>query len=81
MGIGTYKVVAVLSILAMILLFYIGIQPPNDWALMITVSFIVLSVIIWFAFENRRFEGPPIGDMIAERQAAIRAKEVAVGET
>jgi len=70
-----------LSILSMILMFVIGIQPPNDWALEITVGFIVLSLVIWFVFENRRFQGPPIGDMIAKRQAAIRAAEVAVGET
>jgi len=81
MGIGTYKLVAVLSILAMILLFVIGIQPPNDWALYITVGFLILTAIIWLVFENRRFEGPPIGDMIAKRQAAIRAAEAAVGET
>jgi amino acid transporter len=81
MGVGTFKLVAVLSILAMILLFVIGIQPPNDWALYITVGFLIVTAIIWFVFENRRFEGPPIGDMIAKRQAAIRAAEAAVGET
>ncbi|HUR44143.1 MAG TPA: amino acid permease [Aestuariivirga sp.] len=78
MGIGTYKLVAVLSILCMILLIVIGIQPPNDWALPITVGFIVLSLIIWFAFENRRFKGPPIGEEIARRQAEIAARERAL---
>ena len=41
MGAGNYKLVAVLSILSMGLLFFLGIQPPNDWALEITVGFIV----------------------------------------
>ena len=31
-------------------------------------------------FENRRFQGPPIGDMIKKRQAEILAAEKAVGE-
>jgi amino acid transporter len=79
-GIGNYKIVAVLSILAMILIIVIGIQPPNDWALIITVGFLVLSLIIWFLFENKRFKGPPIGDEIKRRQAEIAKKEARFGE-
>ena len=37
--------------------------------------------VIWAAFESRRFRGPPIGDMIAKRQAEIAAAEKAIGET
>jgi amino acid transporter len=80
-GEGPFKLVAVGSILAMALIFFIGIQPPNDWALEITVGFVVLMVIIWYAVENRRFQGPPIGDMIAKRKAEIARAEAAVGET
>ena len=64
----------------MAIIFYAGIQPPNDWALAITVGFIVLMIVVWVLFENRRFQGPPIGDMIAKRQAAIKEAEAAVGE-
>jgi amino acid transporter len=81
MGIGTYKLVAVLSLAAMVLLFIIGIQPPNDWALQITVGFIILSLIIWFVFENKRFKGPPIGDEIKRRQAEIAKTEAKFGES
>jgi amino acid transporter len=81
MGIGTYKVVAVLSILCMALIFFIGVQPPNDWALEITLGFVVLALLIWVLVENRRFKGPPIGDEISRRAAAIAAAERAVGET
>ncbi len=81
LGIGVYRLVAVLSLFAMALIFYIGVQPPNDWALAITVGFVLLSFLVWFAFENRRFQGPPIGDQIAMRQAAIKAAERAVGES
>ncbi len=62
----------------MVLIFIIGIQPPNDWALNITIGFLVLTGIIWIVFENRRFQGPPIGDMIAKKQAAIAAAEAAL---
>ena len=36
--------------------------------------------ILWFGIAQRRFRGPPIGDMIAKRQAEIAAEEKAVGE-
>jgi amino acid transporter len=80
LGPGIFKLFAVLSILAMALIFYLGVQPPNDWALTITVGFLVLTAIIWFLFENKRFKGPPIGDVIAKRQAEIAAAEAAIGE-
>ena len=75
-----FKPIAVLSILSAALIFVIGVQPPNDWALYITVGFIVLALLVWFALEQRRFEGPPIGDTIAKRAAAIKAAEKRVGE-
>ena len=79
MGITWFRVVAVLAIAAMALLLFIGVQPPNDYALPITIGFIVLALVIWVAFERRRFQGPPMGDVIAAREAAIEAAEVAVG--
>jgi amino acid transporter len=75
-----YRVFAVLSIISMVLIFIAGIQPPNDGALKVTIAFLVLTAVVWFGFERRRFQGPPIGEEIAKRQAAIRAAEVAVGE-
>ncbi|MFO1209196.1 MAG: amino acid permease [Amaricoccus sp.] len=80
LGRGVFTLFAVLSILSMILIFVIGIQPPNQWALYITVGFFILTAIVWFAFERRRFQGPPLGEMIKARQAAIQAAERAVGE-
>ena len=56
-GIGAYKLMAVGSMISMAIMFYIGIQPPNDWALEISLGFIVMALVIWVAFENRRFQG------------------------
>ncbi len=53
LGVGTFKLVAILVVIAMAVIFYIGIQPPNDWALEITVGFLVITGIVWIAFENR----------------------------
>lgn len=70
-GIPLYKLFAVLTVLGMVLIVYIAVQPPNENVLWITLAFIVLAAILWFAFENKRFEGPPIGDRILKRQAEI----------
>ena len=78
-GIPLYKLFAVLSVLGMILIIYIAIQPPNQQVLWITLGFLVLAAILWFAFENRRFKGPPVGAMIAKRQAEIAAIEARFG--
>jgi amino acid transporter len=75
-----FPVFAVASILGVMLIFIIGIQPPNDKALWITVGVAVVTAVVWFGFERKRFKGPPIGEEIARRQAAIRAAERAVGE-
>jgi len=80
LGPGLFKLVAFVSVLAMALIFYVGVQPPNDWALSITIGFLILTAIIWLVFENKRFKGPPIGDVIDKRQSDIAAAEAAVGE-
>ena len=75
-----YRLFAVLWVLGMGLIIYVAVQPPNDKVLWITLAFLVLTAILWYAFENKRFQGPPIGDMIKKRQAEILAAEKAVGE-
>ena len=82
MGAGLYKLMSFLSIIGMVIIFYIAIQPPNDKVLYIVVGFVILALIVWVLFENRRFMGPPIGEAaIAKRKVAIAAAERAVGET
>ncbi len=75
-----YKPVAALCVLICALLIFIGVQPPNDKALGITIGALVATAIVWFAHERQRFQGPPQGVMIQQRQALIEAEERAVGE-
>lgn len=77
---GLFPVFAILSILSAVLIFFLGVQPPNDKALWITIAFLVITAIVWFGFERRRFRGPPIGDEIARRERLIREAEQRVGE-
>jgi len=65
------KPVAVLAILGAVILAWVGFQPPNDKVLYVGVGLAVVMVVFWFAVERNRFEGPPTGEKIAQRQAEI----------
>jgi amino acid transporter len=78
LGRAGYSLAAVTSIASMVLIFVIGVQPPNQLALRTTIGFLALTAVVWLAFERRRFQGPPIGAMIARRQAQIAAAEAAL---
>jgi amino acid transporter len=76
---GLYRVVAFLVLLASIFIFVVGIQPPNNKALWFVLGFFALTAVVWFGFESRRFEGPPIGDKIQKMQKDIAAAEKSFG--
>ena len=80
MSTGTYKLVTVLSVVGMAVILFIAVAPPNERVLYVVLGFIALALVLWFAVENRRFEGPPTGARIAARKAVIAAAEKAVGE-
>jgi hypothetical protein len=61
----------VLAVIGALVLAWTGFQPPNQRVLYLTVGLIVAQVILWYALERRRFEGPPTGDRILQRQAEI----------
>jgi amino acid transporter len=79
MGKTLYRLFAALSVLGMVLIIFIAVQPPNGNVLWITLAFLVLAAILWFAFENKRFQGPPMGEAIKKRQAEIAAIEAKFG--
>ena len=74
------KPFAVVTVIGVVVLFLIGVQPPNDQLLWYAGGLVVLLLALWFASERRRFAGPPIGAEIARRQAQLLAEEQAVGE-
>ncbi len=77
---GLYKLVTVLACVGMAIIFFIAVQPPNDKVLWIVLGLLAVLAVLWFAVENRRFKGPPIGDEIKRRQAEIAKKEAIFGE-
>jgi hypothetical protein len=62
------------------LLYYCGVQPPYADLVTYTIVLLVIMAVVWFGLARTRFPGPPIGDLIAKRQAELAAAERAVGE-
>jgi len=54
-----YRPLAVVAVLGCSFLIVIGMQPPNEQAVWIVGGSVVVLAIVWFAFERRRFKGPP----------------------
>ena len=44
-----------------------------------SMGFLLFLGALWLGMENKRFKGPPIGAEITKRQAAIAARESALG--
>ncbi len=78
---GVYKLVTLLSVIGMGIILFIAVAPPNERVLYVVLGFIALAMILWFGMESRRFQGPPVGDEVKKRAAAIAAAERAVGQT
>ena len=67
----------VAALLAVALIFSLGVQPPNDAALWITAAFLAITAAVWFGFERRRFQGPPMGDAVANTLPVPFTRKVA----
>jgi amino acid transporter len=60
LGQGLFKLLAVLSVLGVLVLIWIGVQPPNEKALPVTLIFVGLLVAVWWTRVRRVFQGPPL---------------------
>jgi amino acid transporter len=66
---------AVLAIFGGLVLAWVGFQPPNQLVGYLVIALIVALAILWVVSENKRFEGPPTGDKIVQRQKMIAETE------
>jgi amino acid transporter len=67
LGAGTFKMLGVFSIIAVALIIYAGVQPPNDVALKFTGGAVALLIVGWFAGIRKVFKGPPVLPDMKER--------------
>ncbi len=57
---GMSKLIGVLAVIGGGFLVIVGIQPPNEKVLYLTVAMLFAMAIFWFVFgESKRFQGPP----------------------
>lgn len=56
-----YRTVAVMSVFGCGLILLVGVQPPNEQNLWTVPGAFVLTAIVWFGYERKRFRGPPEG--------------------
>jgi amino acid transporter len=61
-----FKTLAIISVLGVLLLIWIGIQPPNEKALWVTGSAVILITILWWSGVRKIFRGPPLTTFTSE---------------
>jgi amino acid transporter len=59
LGGTAFKLLAIVSVLGVLLLVWIGVQPPNDKALTVTLATVALLAVTWRLGVRRVFAGPP----------------------
>jgi amino acid transporter len=64
---------AMVTVLGAAVLFFIGVQPPNDDLLNYTGGLLAIMAVLWFGVARKRFPGPPVGDSIAVPASAVPA--------
>jgi ethanolamine ammonia-lyase small subunit/amino acid transporter len=73
-----FKPLAAISVLGCCGLIVIGMQPPNDKAVLVVGGGCVLLLVCWFSWARRSFPGPPHGLLSPQREHEIFAAEEAV---
>lgn len=58
-----YRPLAVVGVAWGCLLVVIGMQPPYHLAIRIVGATLAVMLVVWFAFERRRFRGPPVAPL------------------
>ena len=72
LGAPLYKSLAAVSVAGVLLVVWIGVQPPNDKALTVLIAASVVLLAGWWLGMRRRFRGPPVTTMLGSGQSAQR---------
>jgi amino acid transporter len=74
------KPVAALAVIGALILAFVGFQPPYQLVGQFLAVAVVVLVVVWFAFERKRFPGPPLTEeAVRARQVEIAREEAALG--
>ena len=65
-----------LAVIGGAVLAFVGFQEPYQLVGEFLAVMVVVLIVVWFAFEKRRFAGPPLTpEAVAARQAEIAREE------
>jgi len=66
LGRNLFRILAVISVLGVLLLIWIGVQPPNEKALWVTAITFALITILWWSGIRKVFRGPPLTSVASQ---------------
>jgi amino acid transporter len=70
------KPIAIAAVIGGAMLVWVGMQPPNEKVMYLALGLLLVLALWWWVLgERNRFQGPPVGQHIGERQAEIVAEE------
>jgi len=73
LGPGLYKLLAAASLAGVLLVVWIGVQPPNDKALTVLIAASVVLLASWWLGMRRRFPGPPVMSIASSASSPSRS--------
>jgi amino acid transporter len=78
---GRLPVGLVFGVLTALAVWYFWRDPESNFGLYAAIVVAIVMAALLLILKGKHFAGPPVGEEIRKRQAAIAAAEVAVGET
>jgi len=67
LGRTLFRILAIVSVLGVLLLIWVGMQPPNEKARWVTLVTFVLIIVVWWSGIRSVFRGPPLTRVVSER--------------
>ena len=72
-GRRAYRLLGVVAISGVALVVWIGVQPPNEKALWVTLAMVALLLATWWLGVRRTFRGPPVSPLTAAPDPRVAA--------
>lgn len=69
LGPALFKILAIISVLGVLLLIWIGIQPPNQKALWVSAITFASVTILWWSGIRKYFRGPPSTSVVSQSES------------
>lgn len=58
-GVVPFKILSATVAGLLLFILYLGVQPPNQWALTVLIATIALLSVLWVTVQKRTYKGPP----------------------